>query len=181
LFVWLLIASGCSSKRTQEAQIPAEENILDVETLRHLLGKELSVVKNAAYDPSVLVSDTTFESEDGESWPGLVFYYNNKRAFFAETNWKRKQTISRIIIVANDITTLSGITVGNKFRDISDKLSKHIPSYPDGYLGLRDLNNPGVTYFFYLNANSKEAFGDITFDSIPGNLEVTQILMEDIR
>ena len=177
LLVWVLVASGCLSKRIHEEQSP-KGNIFDFEELTNLLGKELGVVKNATYTPDVLVRDTTLESE-GVTWPGLVFYRNNRGIFLAETNWERKQTISRVIIIDSYVRSFSGIAVGSKFKDIRSGLSRSIPSYPDGYLGLQDINNPGVTYFFDVDPNSKEAFGDVTFDTIPGDLEVTQIFIED--
>ena len=164
-------------KGASEKTIDSHIDFFKHTVLRELIGKDLQVVRSSKYVRDVSVMDTTFESEN-ESWPGLIFYFKNKKVFFVETNWQDKQIINRVVVVGSDFTGPDGIRVGDAFKDIKLKLSKEIPSFPDGYFGLRTLGDSGVTCFFDVEADSNEGLGNITFDTIDENLKVIEILME---
>jgi hypothetical protein len=177
IVVMVMIVSGCVSKRETERLVFSQADIFSLESLKRLLGKDLNAVKEFGYAPGLVLKDTTFESE-GEEWLGLVFYWQQERIVFMETNWQKQQTISRIVITSPLVAGSSGIVVGKRFGDVKGNLSSEIPSYPDGYFGLQDLNDPGITYFFDVSGDSDLSLGLISFDNIPDDLVITEVLVE---
>lgn len=57
-------------------------------------------------------------------------------------------------------------------------LSETIPSYPDGYLGLKVKNDNQVTCFFNISNNQNLGIGNFKFETIPENIVVEQIPIE---
>jgi len=108
----------------------------------------------------------------------MVFYKESQVLFFVETSWKNENIIKRITVISNAIIGLNNLKIGAKFKDIKTNLSQTIPSYPDGYFGLKDKNNKHITYFFDIGKNSNLSIGNVKFETIPNNLIISQILIE---
>lgn len=62
--------------------------------------------------------------------------------------------------------------------DIKSLLSQTIPTYPDGYLGLKVKNDNQVTCFFNIINNQNLGVGNVAFEAIPEDFVVAQILIE---
>jgi len=153
-------------------------NIYVLDTLKTILTKNVNEVKNFHYPDGISLRDTVFESDDESQWKGFVFYNKSKRLLFIETSWENEKIIKRITIVSSDIVGTNGLKIGAKFIDISPYLSQIIPSYPDGYFGLKVKNDSQITCFFDINNNSDLSIGNVKFETIPDNLVVEQILIE---
>jgi hypothetical protein len=173
-----LIVVCCSSRNHSAENKTSLFNVYQLDTLKYLLNKDMGKVKKLQYPQDVILSDTTFESEDDLKWNGVVFSTTNEDIFFVEANWQSINIVKRVAVLSNAIVGLNKIRVGSKFKDIKLNLSKTIPSYPDGYFGLRDVSNDRITYFFDVEQDSALSFGNVTFETIPDDLTVIQILIE---
>jgi len=181
---WLFIACVSCSNSTPKSNIATQDkatsvlNIYVLNTLKTLLNRDVNEVKGLLYPDWVSLRDTVFESDDESQWKGIVFYNKSKGLLFVETSWENENIIKRITVLSSDIVGLYGLKIGAKFIDISPYLSQIIPSYPDGYFGLKVKNDNQITCFFDISNNSDISIGNVKFETIPDNLVVEQILIE---
>ena len=126
----------------------------------------------------ISLKDTTFESEDGSNWKGIVFYRGFKLLLIVETSLENVNVIKRIDILNSSIIGLNGLKIGSKFKDVKHYLSPKIPSYPDGYFGLKDKKYNHITYFFELNNYFNLGVVNVTFGTILEELVIKEILIE---
>jgi len=81
-------------------------------------------------------------------------------------------------VLSSDIVGMKGLKIGAKFIDVKSDLSQTIPSYPDGYFGLKVKNDNQVTCFFNISNNQNLGVGNVKFETIPEDIVVEQILIE---
>lgn len=181
---WLLIACiGCSNS-TPKIKIAAQDeagsvlNVYNLDTLKLLLNKNINEIKSFRYPMGVSLKDTVFESEDEAQWKGVVFYNKSVVLLFVETSWENVSIAKRITVLSSDIVGMKGLKTGAKFIDIKSDLSQTIPSYPDGYFGLKVKNDNQVTCFFNISNNQNLGVGNVKFETIPVGIVVEQILIE---
>lgn len=153
-------------------------NIYNLDTLRFLLNKDTSEIKKLYFQKDVTLKDSTFESDEGLNWGGFVFSKGSQILAVAETSWENKKVVKRITVLSSNIEGSIHLKVGAKFKDIKSYLSETIPSFPDGYFGLRDKNTGQFTCFFDIDDNHDLSIGNIKFETIPDSLKVSQILIE---
>lgn len=181
---WLFIACVSCSNSTPKSNIIAQSNTLSVlnvhliDTLKTLINRDVNEVKSLRYPVGVSVRDTVFESDDESQWKGIVFYEKSKELLFVETSWENENIIKRITVLSSDIAGVNGLKIGAKFKDIKSNLSQTIPSYPDGYFGLKYKNDNQITCFFDIGNNPDLSIGNVNFERIPDDLIVNQILIE---
>lgn len=182
--LWLLIVCiGCSNS-TQKNKIIAQDqadsvlNVYNLDTLKLLLNRDINEIKSFRYPIGISLKDTVFESEDEAQWKGVVFYNKSVVLLFVETSWKNTSIVKRITVLSSYIVGLKGLKIGVKFIDIKSDLSQTIPSYPDGYLGLKVKNDNQVTCFFNISNNLNLGLSNVKFETIPENIVVEQILIE---
>lgn len=182
--LWLLIAFvGCSNS-TPKTKISAQNNIgtilnvYNLDNLKFLLNRNINELECIQYPMGVSLKDTIFESEDETQWKGLVFYKKTVALLFVETSWENVTIVKRITVLNSDIIGIQGLRIGAKFGDIKSLLSQTIPTYPDGYLGLKVKNDNQVTCFFNIINNQNLGVGNVAFEAIPEDLVVAQILIE---
>lgn len=181
---WLFIACmGCSNS-TPKSIIAAQDesgsvlNVYNLDTLKLLLNKNINEIKSFRYPVGVSLKDTVFESEDEAQWKGVVFYNKSVALLFVEASWENASIAKRITVLSSDIVGMKGLKIGAKFMDIKSDLSPTIPSYPDGYFGLKVKNDNQVTCFFNISNNENLGVGNVEFETIPENIVVEQILIE---
>jgi hypothetical protein len=183
-FLLVFIIGVSCSYRTPKINLTAKQSsisyfdIYHLDSLKHLINLDTSEIKKIILPQDVSLKDTTFESEDGSNWNGFVFYRGIQILLFAETTLECKNIIKRITILDSSVVGLNHLTVGAKFRDIRPYLSQTIPSYPDGYFGLKDKSDGNITYFFDIGDNYNLSIGNVKFDAIPRNITISQILLE---
>ncbi|MHC1707093.1 MAG: hypothetical protein AB9842_06170 [Bacteroidales bacterium] len=181
---WLLIACiGCSNS-TPKSIIPAQDeagsviNVFNLDTLKLLLNKNISEIKSFRYPDGVSLKDTVFESDDEAQWKGEVFYNKSDVLLFVETSWENASIVKRITVLSSHVVGMKGLKIGAKFIEIKSDLSQTIPSYPDGYFGLKVKNDNQVTCFFNISNNQNLGVGNVKFENIPEDIVVEQILIE---
>lgn len=183
-FLWIFITCVSCSNSTPKVNLTAKQrsisyfDIYQINSLKHLINKDTNEIKKIVLPQDVCLKDTTFESEDGSNWNGFVFYKGKQILLFAETTLECKNIIKRITVLDSSVVGLNHLTVGAKFSDIRPYLSQTIPSYPDGYFGLKDKSEGNITYFFDIGDNYNLNIGNVKFDAIPENLTISQILIE---
>jgi|GEM_PF-3378478 hypothetical protein len=182
--LWLLIACiGCSNS-TPKNKITAQDeagsvlNVYNLDTLKLLLNRNINEIKSFRYPMGISLKDTVFESEDEAQWKGVVFYNKSVVLLFVETNWENTSIVKRITVLSSDIVGMKGLKIGAKFIDVKSDLSQTIPSYPDGYFGLKVKNDNQVTCFFNISNNQNLGVGNVKFETIPEDIVVEQILIE---
>jgi hypothetical protein len=181
---WLLMIFVSCSNSTSKSNLVAKNNansffnVYVLDTLKSLINRDINEVKKLHYSQDVSLRDTIFESEDESNWKGIVFYRGNQILLFVETSWEDLNIIKRITVLSSAVDGLNDLKIGAKFKDIKPNLSQAIPSYPDGYFGLKDKNDKQITYFFDIGNNSDLSIGNVKFETIPDNIIVNQILIE---
>lgn len=181
---WLFIACISCSNNTPKSIIATQDesgfvlNVYNLDTLKLLLNKNINEIKSFRYPVGVSLKDTVFESEDEAQWKGVVFYNKSVILLFVETSWENASIAKRITVLSSDIVGIKGLKIGAKFMDIKSNLSPIIPSYPDGYFGLKVKNDNQVTCFFNISNNENLGVGNVEFDTIPENIVVEKILIE---
>jgi hypothetical protein len=183
MFGIFIITLGCSFQTTNNNSLNQRKeclflNIYNVDTLKILLNKTIVEIKNFRYPDGVLLKDTLFESDEELQWNGVTFYKHSRKLFVVEASWENKNIVKRITLFSGEVQGLKSIKVGAKFKDIKSKLSRTIPSYPDGYFGLKLIGNNRITCFFDVSDYPNLSLGNVTFETIPNNLEVEEILIE---
>lgn len=179
-FLWIIIIvfmCCCNNTSHSEAKAISIFNIYDYDTLRLLINRDLKDVLLYSYPQDVQLRDTIFESEDGSTWKGIVFYKKTERILFVESS-SDKEIIKRITLLSKSIKGPSDIHVGSVFNDIKQYLSHDIPSYPDGYFGLKYILDKHMTIFFDIGEDSNLSTGNVQFETIPNYIIVDQILIE---
>ena len=143
-----------------------------------LLNKNISTVKGL-WHPCFQQKNTLIRDEENESlsWNALVFSRNNKKIFAAESNWQDRQHISRITILDEQISTTSGAHVGDSFEKIQALVDSTIPTEPDGFLSLRDKEDPDIFYTMDIRKYPKLYFGVGSLSEIPGSVKVESIVV----
>ena len=143
-----------------------------------LLSKTISDIKNP-WHPCFQQKNTLIRDEENESlsWNALVFSLNNKKAFVAEGNWKDVQQISRISILDEQIPTISGVHVGDSFEKIQALVDSKIPVESDGFLSLRDKEDPDIFYLMDIRKHPKLFYGVDRLNEIPGSVKVESIVV----
>lgn len=142
-----------------------------------LLGDKIAKIKRFKCHQGVFIRDTIMESE-GVEWPAIAFYENENLLFIAESNWEDTTEIKRITIFSNKFKSNCGIKIGSTFREIETNLSRNIPSYPDGYFGLKDKKDNGITYFFDIDNFEQLYYGATKWEDIPLSITVETIIIE---
>lgn len=143
-----------------------------------LLNKNIPTIKNP-WQPCFQQKNTLIRDEENESlsWNALVFSCNNKKAFLAESNWQNQQQISRISIMYEQIPTTSGVRVGDSFEKIRALVDSKIPVEPDGFLSLRDKEDPDIFYVMNIRKYPKLFNGVDRLSEIPGSVRVELIVV----
>ncbi len=143
-----------------------------------LLNKIISTVKGP-WHPCFQQKNTLIRDEENESlsWNALVFSRNNKKAFVAESNWQDRQPISRITILDEQIPTTSGVHVGDSLEKIQALVASSIPATPDGFLSLRDKDDPDIFYVMDIRKYPKLFYGVDRLSEIPGAVKVENIVV----
>lgn len=143
-----------------------------------LLNKDISTIKNT-WHPCFQQKSTLIRDEENESfnWNALVFSRNNKTAFVVEGNWQDRQQISRITIMDEQISTTSGVSVRDSFEKIQALVDSTIPTEPDGFLSLRDKEDPDIFYLMDISKYPKLFYGVDRLSEIPGSVKVESIVV----
>jgi hypothetical protein len=183
IFWFSLLCTSCLNTSTNSKLVVDKKsdpifNIYNLDTLRYLITKDSSEIKKMFFPADVILRDTTFESDEGLSWNGFVFYQGSQILLIAESSWECKKIIKRITVLSSNIAGSIPLKIGTRFKDIKSYVSQTIPSYPDGYFGLKDKVNGQITYFFYIDDNYDLGIGNIKFETIPDTLLINQILIE---
>jgi hypothetical protein len=198
-FLWVFIACvSCFNSKTTDSKISTSNtnsdsvktdlieqqsssvffNVYNLDTLYNLINKDTSEIKKLRFPVNVNLRDTTFYAEDDSSWFSFACYNGTKILLILETSLECPNIIQRVGVLDSSVVGLKPVHVGSKFKDIKSYLSQTIPSYPDGYFGLRDKTNGNVVYFFDIGDNYDLAIGNVKFESIPDNLTISEILIE---
>lgn len=143
-----------------------------------LLNKNIPTI-NKPWNPCFQQKSTLIRDEENESlsWNALVFSRNHKKAFVAEGNWQNQQKISRISILDEQIPTTSGVQVGDSFEKIQALVDSRIPVEPDGFLSLRDQEDPDIFYMMDISKYPKLFYGVNRLSEIPGSVRVERIVV----
>lgn len=143
-----------------------------------LLSKTISDIHNP-WPPCFQQKNTLIRDEENESlsWNALVFSRNHKKVFVAEGNWQEGQQISRISIIDEQIPTTSGVQVGDSFEKIQALVDSRIPVEPDGFLSLRDKEDPDIFYTMDISKYPKLFYGVDRLSEIPGSVKVERIVV----
>lgn len=180
---WICVMCACCSINTPKSNVIRQKNensvfnLYVLDSLKILLNRDINEIKNLKFPQDVSLKDTILESE-GDNWNGIAFYKKTQLLLVLETSWIDKNHIKRIGVISNTIVGSNNMKIGAKFGEIKSNLSQKIPSFPDGYLGLRDNHDQHVTYFFNVGTNTDLITGNIKFETMPDTLVVNEILIE---
>jgi hypothetical protein len=153
-------------------------NVYNLDTLYSLINKDTSELKKLRFPENVYLSDTAFYAEDDSSWFCFACYNGTQILLIMETSLECPNIIQRIGVLNGSVVGLKPVHVGSIFKDIKPYVSQTIPSYPDGYFGLKDKAHANITYFFDIGDNNDLAIGNVKFETIPENITISQILIE---
>lgn len=172
LLIGLISCNNPQSGNTIEKK--NTDQVSDVDAFKRFLGKPFSTLDI----PSNLQKrDTTFEAEDGTTWPGLIIFQNEHVLFWVETSWVDTINIQTLTIVSPQISFRDSIHVNSKFVDIKSYLCDKIPLVPDGYFYLKDKSDDKIYYYFDIEEFPELINRQPQFDSIPDNLIIKSIVL----
>jgi hypothetical protein len=177
--VFLLITTGAFTCQGQTFT-PCSITVNEIKI--NFLHKKIDAFKNP-WHPCFKQVRTLIHDEENESlfWNALIFSRNHQKAFVAESNWQNKEQISRITIMDKQIPTTSGVHVGDRFEKIQAMVATTIPTEPDGFLSLRDKNDPDIFYVMNIRGYPKLFFGVDRLSEIPGAVKVESIVVMNSR
>jgi hypothetical protein len=182
--IWLLFVCLSCSNTSSKSNLGSSQkttpfyNIYNLDTLKYLIKKDTNEIKKLHFPKNVYLRDTTFFAEDDSSWHSFVCYNETQILLIMETSLECPNFIQRIGVLNGSVVGLKPVHVGSIFKDIKPYVSHTIPSYPDGYFGLRDNTDGNITYFFDIGDNYDLAIGNVKFENIPEDLVISQILIE---
>jgi len=166
---------GCNNPQSGNTiEKEPTDQVSYVNAFKQFLGKPFSTLDIPS---NLQKKDTTFEAEDGTTWPGLIIFQNEQVLFWVETSWIDTINIRTLTIVSPQITFRDSIHVNSKFADIKSYLCDKIPSAPDGYFYLKDKLDNRIYYYFDIEGFPELSYRQPQFDSIPADLVIKSIVL----
>lgn len=176
-YLWLTTLLVCCATSKQEKKEIQSVETLKVEVIGHRVD-QLQRIDFSFEGATLIAKDTTLEDE-GVSWKGLSYYYNNDLFFVAETSWNNQDVITRVSVKSRLLKTEDGLGVGENF----DVLKSHIifsswTEFPDGYVAFKDSTDTRVTYVMNTEQYPQLREGALLVEKIPANLQVQDIIIQ---
>jgi hypothetical protein len=166
-------------KQRSTELVPDTIHCLDYSNMMKFFEFGRTSIQGIHFAEGYQVSDTLFETEDGDEWPGLLFSKDGVDVLLVETSWQNTNVIFSMSILSNSINTPDSIRVGDHWGRLRKKVSRDIPTMPDGYFAVRSKNHPSVLCF--LEVDEKMHYGNTTYDKIPAEQRVEYIMIEKPR
>ncbi len=150
---------------------------------KYVLGRTIDEIKASPLTRLYTIKDRVMESE-GIEWDAIEFHSNKnkKEIFFAESNWENKQLISRVNLLDDHIKVADGISINSTYQDIRSRVdTSRMNEFPDGYLILYDEAMKNLAYIMDIEDHPEFFYGFSSFDSIPGDLRIESIVINDLK